>query len=208
MTYDERVAAYLRRLRDEGGFYVSRPGAGQTPGPHAASHQNGGSDEVATATAAANAIPKAGSDGALAQGWGPVYATYTPTWSSTGTAPVLNNGTLTGRVWKFGKLCHVTITLLMGSTTTFGTGTYSWELPSVPASTGSMTQAIVIGAARALDAGTANYNGIVQATTSAGTSPAKVRVMNPGLTTFWANNSPFTFASTDEIYIIVTYEEA
>ena len=36
---------------------------------HASSHKNGGSDEVATATAAANAIPKAGAGGTLAVGW-------------------------------------------------------------------------------------------------------------------------------------------
>jgi hypothetical protein len=42
-----------------------------TPSPHAASHQNGGSDEIATATPAANAIPKAGADGKLASGWLP-----------------------------------------------------------------------------------------------------------------------------------------
>jgi hypothetical protein len=38
---------------------------------HAASHQSGGADEVATATPAANAIPKAGAGGTLAAGWLP-----------------------------------------------------------------------------------------------------------------------------------------
>lgn len=38
---------------------------------HAASHQHGGSNEVATATAAANAIPKAGPGGTLASAWIP-----------------------------------------------------------------------------------------------------------------------------------------
>lgn len=44
----------------------------RTPTAHAASHQNGGSDEVATATAGANAIPKAGGAGTLAIGWIPL----------------------------------------------------------------------------------------------------------------------------------------
>jgi hypothetical protein len=44
---------------------------------HATNHKNGGSDEVATATAAANAIPKAGAGGTLAAGWIPdLSATY------------------------------------------------------------------------------------------------------------------------------------
>ena len=46
-----------------------------TPSAHAASHRNGGSDEVGTSTPAANAIPKAGSDGKLGTGWLPTGAT-------------------------------------------------------------------------------------------------------------------------------------
>lgn len=48
---------------------------------HAASHKNGGGDEVATATPTANAIPKAGAGGTLAAGWIP-----TLNQNTTGTA--------------------------------------------------------------------------------------------------------------------------
>ncbi len=41
----------------------------RTPTAHATSHQHSGADEVATATPAANAIPKAGAGGTLADGW-------------------------------------------------------------------------------------------------------------------------------------------
>lgn len=44
---------------------------GGTPAAHAATHQNGGGDEIATATPSANAIPKADSSGKLASGWIP-----------------------------------------------------------------------------------------------------------------------------------------
>lgn len=40
---------------------------------HASRHQNGGADEVATATPGANAIPKAGSGGKLDKGWIPDF---------------------------------------------------------------------------------------------------------------------------------------
>lgn len=43
----------------------------RTPIAHTASHKHNGSDEVATATAAVNAIPKAGADGKLDGGWLP-----------------------------------------------------------------------------------------------------------------------------------------
>jgi hypothetical protein len=51
----------------------SMPGtdAGGMPGPHSAMHKHGGADEVATATPAANQIPKAGGDGKIAAGWLP-----------------------------------------------------------------------------------------------------------------------------------------
>lgn len=45
--------------------------SGFPPLAHASTHQNGGGDEIATATPAANAIPKAGSDGKLNAGWLP-----------------------------------------------------------------------------------------------------------------------------------------
>lgn len=49
----------------------SRNNDARTPTAHTTSHKHGGSDEVATATAAANAIPKAGADGKLDAGWIP-----------------------------------------------------------------------------------------------------------------------------------------
>jgi hypothetical protein len=49
----------------------------RTPTAHSTSHKNGGTDEVATASATANAIPKAGAGGTLAVGWIPdLSATY------------------------------------------------------------------------------------------------------------------------------------
>lgn len=57
------------------------------------------------------------------------FTTYTPTWTTSGTAPAVGNGTLTGRYWNFGKLVVVRIYLLAGSTTTFGTGVWSFALP-------------------------------------------------------------------------------
>lgn len=44
---------------------------GLPPTPHAATHRHLGTDEIATATPTANAIPKAGIDGKLASGWLP-----------------------------------------------------------------------------------------------------------------------------------------
>jgi len=56
-----------------------------TPSAHATSHQNGGADEVATATPAANAIPKAGAAGTLAPGWIP-YPSLQVIFDTPGTS--------------------------------------------------------------------------------------------------------------------------
>lgn len=67
----------------------------RTPTAHNTTHQNGGSDEIATATAAANAIPKADVTGSLDVGWIPsltnLYATLKKTVVSSFPYTVLND---------------------------------------------------------------------------------------------------------------------
>lgn len=61
---------------------------------------------------------------------GNAFTVYTPVWSSTGTAPVIGNGTFAARFKRFGKwgLCFINMTL--GTTSTVGTGLYRWTLPA------------------------------------------------------------------------------
>jgi hypothetical protein len=64
----------------------SRLSDARTPTAHATSHKNGGADEVATVTPAANAIPKAGAGGTLAAGWFPTLNQSTSGNAATATA--------------------------------------------------------------------------------------------------------------------------
>jgi len=57
------------------------------------------------------------------------WQTYTPSWTSSGTAPAIGNGTLIGRYMRHGKMCTVSVRLVAGSSTTFGTGAYFLSLP-------------------------------------------------------------------------------
>lgn len=57
------------------------------------------------------------------------WTSFTPTWTSTGTQPVLGNGTISGRYLQAGKLVIYRGRLDMGSTTTYGTGTWNFSLP-------------------------------------------------------------------------------
>ncbi len=67
--------------------------------PHASTHQHGGADEVATATPAANAIPKAEASGELNLGWLPASSRYNAVvslFSGTGQPYRANSGTTWG----------------------------------------------------------------------------------------------------------------
>lgn len=128
--------------------------------------------------------------------------TYTPTWSSSGTQPSIGNGTLTGRYERLGDLVWVTINLVAGGTTGFGTGVYNLSLPVAPLSgvrqalTGVLsdvgTQSYDIDA---LVNGSSNFEEILA--TSSTTGP-----------TNWQAAVPFTFGSTDRITITGVYAVA
>lgn len=77
-------------------------GSGYSPAAHHTTHQHLGSDEVATATPAANAIPKAGGGGTIADGWLSAaisritsIALAAPSQFSVAGSPLTANGTLT-----------------------------------------------------------------------------------------------------------------
>jgi hypothetical protein len=55
---------------------------------------------------------------------------WTPVWSTTGTAPVLGNGTLVGRLIRLGQFVMISIHFNAGSSTTFGTGTWRFSYPT------------------------------------------------------------------------------
>ena len=52
------------------------------------------------------------------------WIAYTPTWSSTGTAPAIGNGTLTGKYYRRGQTGWYKLNMTAGTTTTFGTGVF------------------------------------------------------------------------------------
>lgn len=59
------------------------------------------------------------------------WTTYTPTWTAASVNPAIGNGTLTGRYQRlFGRTFLVQVKMVAGSTTTFGTGAWSFLLPA------------------------------------------------------------------------------
>lgn len=128
----------------------------------------------------------------------PVWAAYTPTWGATGSAPALGNGTLTGRYVQIGKLVVATLSWTAGSTTTYGTGTWTFTFPVTAASVSGG------GTAQGNDVGTALYSLLcVPYTTTTFTlqsSASPAAGVGPTV--------PFTWGSTDTITALVTYEAA
>ena len=57
------------------------------------------------------------------------YSAYTPTWSSGGTQPAIGNAQVVARYAQIGKVVHAYGSITFGSTSTFGTGNYSFALP-------------------------------------------------------------------------------
>lgn len=64
----------------------------------------------------------------LSAGLQATWDTYTPTWTGTSN-PSIGNGVLTGRYLRLGKTIICTIVMQMGSTTTYGSGTWTITLP-------------------------------------------------------------------------------
>jgi hypothetical protein len=127
------------------------------------------------------------------------YATYTPTWSASGTAPSLGNGTLSGTYTKTGKLVVATIAFTVGSTTTFGSGVWRFSLP-FNASTDALLNGA--GAVFMLHTGSSFYTGVAKANGTAN----GIEVIVNGSGNQVGPTSPFTWASTDQLSVTVTYQ--
>lgn len=122
---------------------------------------------------------------------------YTPAWTTSGTQPSLGNGTVEGSYTVQGKLCTVTIHLLLGSTTTIGTG--QWQF-SLPFSTSAET-IHSIGAALA-KLGSVFRPGACMATANSSTV---IALIGDSQSNFVTNTNPAAWVSGDYIRIQLTY---
>lgn len=118
---------------------------------------------------------------------------YLPTWTGSGGNPAIGNGTLDGVYSQVGKLVTFRIRIVMGSTTTFGTGNWSLSLPVT-------ADVDAAGAALGIDTGTARYvGGLLFPTTST------IQVVVSGGNTLWGPTVPFTWVSGDVVIITGQY---
>jgi len=121
---------------------------------------------------------------------------FTPTWASAGTQPALGNGTLTGQYERRGKRVTATLQLVAGTTTTFGTGAWSFSLPFA----GGANH--YIGQARLADSSTGVNQIAMTLLTSSGST---VSLISEGSNVSVDLNTPFVWATGDSATITITY---
>jgi hypothetical protein len=131
------------------------------------------------------------------------WSSYTPTWTASTTNPVLGNGTIVGRYIKVGRMVFGHINLIMGSTTTYGSGSYNWTLPATAANAG----ANFIGTCQFL--GTDRWPGTAVLAGNATTLSAFFNITNTNTRVDFMNATrPETIASGHQVRITFFYESA
>lgn len=121
---------------------------------------------------------------------------YTPVLTSGGTAPSLGNGTITGWVARQGGTTTIEGQLVLGSTTSLGSGALRVSLPHTRFGAGNF-----VGGSVHMNRGGTIYTGILQITGGVATFASLVRDTS-GSVTF---NSPAVFATGDTIRWSATY---
>lgn len=169
-------------------------------------------DAVATAAAdLATAVADAAANLAAAEAAltadiadiGSTWTPYTPTWTTSGTQPVIGNGALKGIWSRIGDLVRVRITLILGSTSTVGTNTWAFGLPPGQVATYDSAFSpwpIWTGTAAMRDVSAFNY---YHATCVAGSAGDSVSALYSSAQV--AGNAPFAWGTGDFLTLNIDY---
>ncbi len=133
------------------------------------------------------------------------WTTFTPTWTGSGGNPAILNGTITAAYAQFGRFVSFRIAIVSGTTTTYGTGNYSFTFP---------TTAITYQVAHPIGICTVVGNSQIYAGNLAvWATTTTFQIYNPATTggTLQSATSPYTWAATtanQKILISGSYESA
>lgn len=126
------------------------------------------------------------------------WTSYTPAWTAVTANPAIGNGTITGSYARLGTLVVARVRILMGSTTSYGTGRWEISLP-------------VTAASGTLDVGSV---WLYDATSSTGHRPgvavmsATDRVRLTSTTGDVATGTPIAWATSDQVRMSILYQAA
>lgn len=135
------------------------------------------------------------------------WSTYTPAWTSSGTAPVPGNGTFNGRWTRVGKTIHLEMYILFGSTSSAGSGEWAFSLPVAAAST--TANADWMGSALGTNPGTAYWPGICKIDSNTSVVKCLSSTSAGGSTGgLWGAAVPYTWTNGHYLSLSITYEAA
>jgi len=124
---------------------------------------------------------------------------FTPVWTCSGTAPAIGNGSLTGTYWRVQNLIYFRIILTAGSTTTFGTGNFRFNLPiAVDSSLKNMDFYV-----QSIDSGTAWFTNGYGEGASQGSSTFFTLFTSAGVA--YSAAVPFTWTTNDSVIVVGAY---
>jgi hypothetical protein len=127
-------------------------------------------------------------------------AVYTPSWTATTTNPSIGNGTIHGHYTREGRTVTATVTITMGSSTTYGTGTWKVSLPFTRAAVNPRAT----GALFMFDSGTIFRSGV--ALVDGGADFAQF--VTDSAVNFLSATEPFTWAVNDSFSFTISYVAA
>jgi hypothetical protein len=133
------------------------------------------------------------------------WSSYTPVWTASGTNPVIGNGTIEGWYKVIGKTCFVRGNIVMGSTTTFGTGEWYVSMPVTAVHADAILMTVTL-----LDNGSAWYNATMAGARAGFNTKAPMQYVN--IVNGTANDvnatQPFTWTTSDRFVWNGSYEIA
>ncbi|MFE0647510.1 hypothetical protein ACFVZH_02820 [Streptomyces sp. NPDC059534] len=138
---------------------------------------------------------------------GSTWTAYTSSFTAAGGGAALGNGVLDTEYTLRGDECHVRISFVAGSSTTFGTGALRWGLPFTAA---ALPNALMFwpGAAMCVDATVAYYPGVSRVLGSTNYIVGITGTASGGTANEWRGITPFTWGNGDGASLEVTYRVA
>lgn len=131
------------------------------------------------------------------------YIAYTPTWTASGTAPAIGNATVFAQYVQIGKFVHAYGRILFGSTSTYGTGTYSFALPVTASGIAQSSQ--LAGSGMGYNGNRAQFAADIPTTTTLSFAYGATYL---GTDTTVGQLAPFTWTTNGVIEWNITYEAA
>lgn len=120
------------------------------------------------------------------------WTSYTPTWAASTTNPTIGNGTLVGRYQRRGDFVQIVIRLELGSTTSVGSGTWTW---STPQSLGSSTLGYLLGFGQVRD----NTGGVRYPIIIGNSGASAMNAITTHDRQFLTSGLPITWGASDSV---------